>query len=83
MFLNMQVSMSPSEFEDFMRPISGDGGGQQFVRKMQTLARKTTFGGAVMVTGDDVEKWFRYRDDYGSGGFQSRLGRGATQESLL
>lgn len=69
------------QYHEFMRHIEGEGGGQHFVRycqqKMDTVNHRLT------LTGEDVEKWFRYRNEYGSGGFQSRLGRGPQQDSLL
>lgn len=66
--------------------IAGSGGGQQFVRRMQGLARtqhERTGRYELTIENDDVETWFRYRDEYGDGGFQQRLGRAPQQSSLL
>jgi hypothetical protein len=78
MRLQLRVKFTLAEFDEFLRPISGAAGGQQFIRRCQSMLRGnyTLTGERVLVLdGEDAERWFRYRDAYGSGGFQSRLGR--------
>jgi hypothetical protein len=87
MELTLIVSMTPAEFSKFIQPIAGDGGGQIFVRRMQDAARlqnrkaKTEAKRELMISGSDVERWFKYRDNYGPGGFQTRLGRPPAESS--
>jgi hypothetical protein len=74
--LTLVVEFSDVQHLAFMRSISGDGGGQQFVRYCQAkIARSGVNRWTLTLRGEDVERWFRYRDDYGDGGFQQRLGR--------
>lgn len=73
MNLTLTVYFTPEEWRLFMKPIVGNGGGQIFVRKCQAKACKQHR--ALSLTGEDVNRWFRYRDNYGSGGFQQRMGR--------
>lgn len=88
MKLTLTVEFSEQERIKFMDSIAGAGGGQQFVRYCQSMLaaqnmRNPNGSATLTLTGSDVDKWFRYRDEYGSGGFQSRLGRSEQQASLL
>lgn len=91
MKLTLIVKFTESEYVEFMGSIAGTGGGQEFVRHCQRLAGDQNNLGSRQPTGtreltlhdEDVNKWFRYRDAYGSGGFQSRLGRAAQQEGMF
>lgn len=68
----------------FMRPISGDGGGQRFVRACQAkmCGYPPTSGCYIPLAEEEFEKWIRYRDAYGRGGFQSRLKLGKLDAGL-
>lgn len=86
----MVVEFTPEQLAEFQRPIVGAGGGQQFVRACQEKIKLTRHGGSdkwcagtLTLVDSEIDTWFRYRDAYGSGGFQSRLGRGAKQETLI
>lgn len=90
MALELLVIFTSEQKDEFCRPIAGTGGGQNFVRRCGAMlleqnenpgnTRVTWF---LKINGSDPEKWFRYRDDYGDGGFQSRLGRKPKQKKLL
>jgi hypothetical protein len=78
MNLQLTVFFTEEQAAEFLRHIEGEGGGQQFVRRCQELLRIELARSGIrrlVLTGQDPERWFRYRDNYGSGGFQSRLGR--------
>lgn len=68
-----------AELKEFIDTgIAGAGGGQTFVRDMQTFFRfmstqrpRLSFDLNISQT----ERWLRYACDYGDGGFQRRLGR--------
>lgn len=89
----LYVTFTSPQWAEFHRAIAGHGGGQQFVRRMQqkALAQLRQTGRLTLaVSGDDAERWLRYRDSYGDGGFQQRLRLGsyvttpgAQQVSLL
>lgn len=89
MLLKLEIHFTRTQLEEFLRPISGDGGGQQFVRRCQSIVRQQNTrrepgtGAVLTLLGDDVERWIRYRNEYGDGGFQRRLGRTPEQASLL
>lgn len=75
MHLSLTIHFTPDEWQHFMRPITGAGGGQIFIRRCQEHVDYRNR--SLSLTGEDVDRWFRYRDQYGHGGFQSRLGHKA------
>lgn len=64
----MQVQLSSSAAARLDRPVSGNGGFQQLLRKLQ-LQRD---GGQLVLDDGDLERLQRYSYAYGSGGFQDR-----------
>ena len=85
MRLTLSVRFTREQWEEFCRPISGTGGGQGFVRRLAARRAIPDDAGDVtlVLTGEDVERWFRYRDYRHGGGFEQRLGRGASPQSLF
>lgn len=75
MRIQMTVHFDREEWKNFMRPITGNGGGQVFIRTLQ--ARADYRNKSIALTDNECARFFRYRDAYGGGGFQSRLGRTA------
>jgi hypothetical protein len=55
--------------------VIGEGGFQSFLRKL----RSQTVAGKLTVFPDDLRRLIRYVNDYGQGGFQTRLGSLAEQ----
>ena len=69
MAVRMTVSLDKNEVEVLMKPVNGQGGFQNLVRKLQTRVR----GRRVWFTPDEVVTLHRYVTNTGSGGFQGRL----------
>jgi hypothetical protein len=66
----MSIVLSAEELELLMRPVRGKGGWQSLLRKLQ----RQVSGATLVLDHSDVAKVCRYRDKYGSGGWQGRLG---------
>ena len=68
----MRVSLTDSDLFYLSRPINGSGGFQDLLRRLQSgidsRARTLT------IRSSDIERVLRYANDYGTGGFQGRLG---------
>lgn len=63
-----------------MRRVNGDGGFQRLL--VQLKVAMSPDGRFLTLTPELVEKVNRYANDYGSGGFQSRLGKITTRNLL-
>ena len=66
----MRIVLSNDEVTLLLKPVVGQGGWQSLLRRLQRQLE-----GSVLVLGPaDVQKIVRYRERYGSGGWQGRLG---------
>lgn len=74
----MEVQLSETAAARLRRPVSGQGGFQRLLRKLQ--ARLS--GSVVTVDAADVEKLRRYSHAYGRGGFQTRTRPSAADAQL-
>lgn len=68
---NSDIRLSPPEMSSLLRPVVGDGGFQTLLRKLQTQVDLRTQ--ILRITSDDHEKMSRYKEKYGTGGFQDRI----------
>lgn len=68
--ISITVPLSEQAKELFRRPVTGEGGFQSLLRKLQ---QQVSPDGLVLYLAD-VEQVARYAREYGSGGFQQRLG---------
>jgi len=54
---------------EIMKPVSGEGGYQDLMRKVQ----RNLTDGTLHLDAEDLEKIPRYAEEYGQGGFEERL----------
>ncbi len=69
--LPIVIELTDEELENLQRPISGEGGFQSLLRRIQNQI----VGKVLVLSEADGERLIRYEKRYGSGGFQGRLGR--------
>lgn len=69
MSYRLVISLSPEAAEAMGKTVSGQGGFQDLLRKMQ---RQMT-GNELTVYSEDLERLVRYIRAYGQGGWQDRL----------
>lgn len=65
----MTIVLSDQEKGLLLRPVRGEGGWQCLLRRLQAQLS----GSVLHLTIRDVERIRKYRDRYGSGGWQTRL----------
>ncbi len=65
-----RIHLNPGDVELLRRPVSGSGGMQSLLR---TLQGKLSGDGELTLTDDELRRIRHYVEDYGEGGFQSRL----------
>lgn len=68
--MRVSISLRPEDIELLKRPIRGSGGWQILLRRIQDRIK----GDELTLEVKDVGKILRYVSDYGSGGFEGRLG---------
>ena len=73
--VDVEIELSPQEFEQLMRPVAGSGGWQSLLRKLQRQVNSRTL--ALTLTEADSKRILRYILSYGSGGWQDRLAAAA------
>jgi hypothetical protein len=66
----MTIVLLEAERAQLMKPVRGEGGWQRLLRRLQAQ----TDGYSLSLAARDVEMIRKYRDRYGSGGWQTRLG---------
>ncbi len=71
-----RIQVSQSDFALLDRPVRGQGGFQNLLRRIRAGYDPATE--TLEVSGPDAERVTRYSADYGGGGFQGRLGPLAT-----
>jgi hypothetical protein len=69
--LPILVNLTTDELDALRRPVSGQGGFQSLLRRMQNQIA----GNTLVLNESDGERLIRYAERYGSGGFQGRLER--------
>ena len=60
-----------SELDELFRSVSGSGGSQGLIRKLQSQCDRST--GNIELDSDDLRRIPEYAFDAGQGGFQNRL----------
>jgi len=64
------ITLTKQEYQDFLKPITGKGGGQDLVRELQ----KEISSNKILELDDEIcGKIVRYTEVYGGGGFQNQL----------
>lgn len=71
----MQIQLSPTALARLLRPVHGQGGFQQLLRKLQSQL----LGSVLTIDEIDAEKLERYSSAYGLGGFQDRTSPSASE----
>lgn len=66
----MTVVLSETEKGRLMKPVRGQGGWQRLLRRLQAQLN----GNILRLTARDVDMVRKYRERYGDGGWQPRLG---------
>ena len=66
----MRIQLTDNEVERFSRPIRGQGGFQDLLRRIQGGIDHAT--NVLDVSDADAERLVRYSFEYGAGGFQGR-----------
>lgn len=66
----VRLVLSSDEIGRLLKPVRGQGGWQSLLRKLQSQIE----GNVLVLTQEDVARILRYREKYGSGGWQGRLG---------
>ena len=66
----MKVQLTKDEADRLRRPVTGTGGFQTLLRKLQS---QLSDDDVLVLTDDDAEKCARYFVSYGQGGFQNRI----------
>lgn len=69
--LPIVIDLLPEELTWLRRPISGQGGFQSLLRRIQNQISDEK----LVLNESDAERLIRYASQYGGGGFQARLGR--------
>lgn len=69
--LPIVITLTDDEMEYLEKPVSGQGGFQSLLRRIQSQIA----GNKLSLSVSDGERLLRYARDYGGGGFQARLGR--------
>jgi hypothetical protein len=69
--LPIVIQLLPKELTWLRRPISGQGGFQSLLRRIQNQISDEK----LVLNESDAERLIRYASQYGGGGFQARLGR--------
>jgi hypothetical protein len=64
----LKITLTPKALARLTRPVSGKGGFQSLLRKLQRQIE----GVVLTVYPEDVERLIRYSFEYGRGGFQER-----------
>ena len=65
------VTLTTKEATRLLRPVTGQGGWQTLTRKLQNRLTKDN---KLMIYEGEIETIRRYTEDYGVGGWESRLG---------
>ena len=65
--------LNDQEMEELNVPVTGIGGFQAMMRKLQGGLNRET--GEITVSDEDVDRLRRYCTQYGQGGWQDRLAR--------
>ena len=67
---DIQVPCTVNEWERIFRPVNGDGGAQQLLRRIHTcaIAERTLLLDPML-----VDKAYAYAYDYGQGGYEDRF----------
>jgi len=63
------INLSDEAINKLLRPISGSGGWQSLLRRLQQNLR----GNELILNINDIERIVRYANNYGQGGFEDRL----------
>ena len=71
----MDLELTPHALARLLRPVNGQGGFQQLLRKLQSQLN----GSVLTLDDDDIEKLDRYSHTYGLGGFQDRTRPSSTE----
>lgn len=67
-----RVQVTESDFAALDRPVRGEGGFQNLLRRIRAGYDPAT--GTLEISAPDAKRVMRYSADYGGGGFQERLG---------
>ena len=70
MDLQVVIGLTTEETEKLVRPVNGQGGFQNLLRRIQGQLNANY---QLVLTLDDIRQINRYRSRYGGGGFQGRL----------
>lgn len=68
--MSITIRLTPGEARKLLRPVTGQGGWQDFIRDLQ---KRLTERNELTLTSSEVERVRRYVEDYGVGGWQGRL----------
>ncbi len=69
--METRITLSMAAADRLRKPVVGEGGFQSLLRRLQ----RCLHGNTLVITDPDlIERMNRYRADYGSGGWQGRLG---------
>lgn len=66
----MTIVLSSGEIAQLMKPVTGQGSWQRLLRRLQAQLK----GAVLTLTARDVAQVLKYREKYGTGGWQTRLG---------
>lgn len=65
----MTIVLTAAEVEQLRRPVNGQGGWQSLLRRLQSRL----VGSTLTLSPSDLARIRKYRDSYGTGGWQTRL----------
>ncbi|MCF6096377.1 hypothetical protein L1766_05060 [Thermovorax subterraneus] len=63
--------LSPEDIESIVKEVSGQGGFQDLLRKLQK--QYSVENRSIYLEHSDIERMIRYSKEYGEGGFQNRI----------
>lgn len=64
-------NLSPEDIEPILKEVSGRGGFQGLIRKLQR--QYSSEDRSIFLESDDIDRMIRYSHEYGQGGFQDRI----------